>query len=79
MCGGTKHSIADLSVLGNEEAYPLLFVSAALSRPLPPAVALIAGSGSWRVTDRGGSWKVTQINTEAGGTCHLSSPTCSYP
>jgi hypothetical protein len=27
------------------------------------------------VTDQDGNWKVTQINTGADGTCHLSSPT----
>ena len=27
------------------------------------------------VTDQDGTWKVTQINTGADGTCHLSSPT----
>ncbi len=27
------------------------------------------------VTDQNGTWKVTQINTGADGTCHLSSPT----
>lgn len=27
------------------------------------------------VTNQNGIWKVTQINTEADGTCHLSSPT----
>lgn len=27
------------------------------------------------VTDQSGTWKVTQINTGAEGTCHISSPT----